>query len=266
MNKSLLISTALGAAALVVAGPAAAVSSATATLTGFSITLFDLDPSDGIDPELTFTYEQSGSYAYVQSSSESASDSDWQPGNFVPTSAMAMLAFGQANASTDASSANASGSVSGPGYGGQGYFGAYAYGVDNGFTLTPWTGIKLTSTFEGTASTGPSSGGDYAYATGFLQTSIAGDNGWEDHTAYRQAYAGCGTWDGMACSGESSSFSGTFSLGYANFSDDAVEGYMYAEAYVYGSSTVPVPEPETYLMLLAGLAGVGAVVRRRRAG
>jgi len=28
---------------------------------------------------------------------------------------------------------------------------------------------------------------------------------------------------------------------------------------------VPVPEPQTYLMLLAGLAGIGAVVRRRRA-
>jgi hypothetical protein len=267
MKKSIWISTALAAAAMAVAGPAAAVSSATATITGFSFVLYDLDPSDGIDPELTFTYEQSSSSAYVYSSAESADDSDWQPGNFVPTSATALLAFGNASAATDASSATASGSVSGPGYGGEGYFSANAYGVDNGFTLTPWTGVKLTATSEGTASTGPSSGSsgnDYASAYGQLQTTIYGDNGYEYHSSSRQAYASCGTWDGIACSGESNSFSGTFSVSYANFSDDAVAGYISAYASAYGRSTVPVPEPQTYLMLLAGLAGVSAVVRRRR--
>jgi hypothetical protein len=175
------------------------------------------------------------------------------------------LSFGQAVATTDASSATAIGSVSGPGYGGQGSFGASAYGMDNGFTLTPWTGMKLTATFDGTASTSASSGSDYASVYGQLSTYIYSDNGYEYHQANRQAYANCGIWDGATCSGESNSFSGTFSMSFANFSDDAVEGYMYAGAYAYGASTVPVPEPGTYLMLLAGLAGVGAVVRRRRA-
>jgi len=265
MKTSMWVSAALTAAAMGVAGPAAAVSSASGTLTGFSITLYDLDPSDGIAPELTYTYESAYSYASVNSNSESAYDSDSQPGNFVPTSAGAMLSFGEAFASTDASSATALGSVSGPGYGGQGWFSASAYGFTNGFTLTPWTGLKLTATFEGTAATGANTWSDYAQATGWLSTYVYNDNGYETHYAYRLAYASCGTWDGMACSGENASYSGTFSLSFANFSDDAVEGYMDAGVYTYGSSTVPVPEPQTYLMLLAGLAGVGAVVRRRRA-
>lgn len=268
MKKSIWISTALAAAAMAVAGPATAVSSATATITGFSITLYDLNVGGVITDGLTFTYEQSGSQAEVYSSSESSPYApNWVAGNFMPTSATAMLTFGEASASTDTSSANASGSVSGPGYGGSGSFNAYAYGVDSGFTLTPWTGMKLTVTFEGTASTGPSLSGytESANANGQVSVSINDDNGYEYHSANRQAYASCGTWGGMACSGESNSFSGTFSVSYANFSDNAVEGYMYASASAYGQSSVPVPEPQTYLMLLAGLAGVGAVVRRRRA-
>ncbi len=173
MRNSIWISTALAAAAMVVAGPAAAVSSASGTLSGFSITLYDLDPSDGISPELTFTNEGSGSYTQVYSSSESDYDGVSQPGNFVPTSAMSMLGFGEASASTDATSANAAGSVSGPGYGGYGQFYAGAYGVSSNFTLTAWTDMKLTATFEGTASTGPA--GDfteYAMARGSLGTSI----------------------------------------------------------------------------------------------
>lgn len=265
MKKSIWISSALAAAALALAGPAAAESSATATITGFSITLYDLDPGDGIAPELTFTYESSHSQTNVYSASEDSWDLDGQPGSFVPTSAMSMLAFGHAHAETDAGSATAMGHVSGPAYGGYGTFYAYAYGVANNFTLTPWTGMKLTLAFDGSASTGPGDQYEYAYAYGELQTSIDAENGYENHYTQRQAYAGCGTWDGSACSGESNSFSGTFSLSFANFSDDEVSGYMYANAYASGQSTVPVPEPRTYLMLLAGLAGVGAVVRRRRA-
>ena len=33
----------------------------------------------------------------------------------------------------------------------------------------------------------------------------------------------------------------------------------------FGGSLLPVPEPETYAMLLAGLAVLGFVTRRRRA-
>ena len=38
-----------------------------------------------------------------------------------------------------------------------------------------------------------------------------------------------------------------------------------AGSYLLSSTLVPVPEPETYAMLLAGLAGVGFVAMRRKA-
>jgi hypothetical protein len=266
MKKSLWISAALAAAATVAAVPAVAMSSASATISGFSITLYDLDPSDSNAAELTFTSEGSSSYASVFSDGESDSHPDWQAGNFVPTSATAMLAFGHAHAETDASGATAMGHVSGPVSGGIGSFSAIADGVSSEFTLAPWSGMKLTLTFNGTASTGPGTGSDDAGAYGQLSIYVQSDSGWENHNGYREVFASCGAWDGTLCSGESNSFSGTFSLSFANFSDDAVSGLMYAEASAYGQSAVPVPEPQTYLMLLAGLAGVGTVVRRRRAG
>lgn len=263
MKHQILSSAAIAAAAMALAGPAAATSSATATVTGFSITLYDLDPSDGIDPELTFTSEGSYSSAYVYSLSESDSDSSSAPGHWSPTSAMAMLGFGQAQASTDSTGATAMGSVSGPSYGGQGSFSADGYGVNSGFMLTPWTGMKLTLSFDGTATTSVGEYLESAGAYGQLQIGVSVENGNETHYAYRNAYASC-LWDGSICGPESNSFSGTFSLSFANLSDQAADGWMYADAYAYGQSTVPVPEPQTYLMLLAGLAGIGAVVRRRR--
>jgi len=226
MKKSIWLSAALAAAATVMTGPAAALSSATATISGFSITLYDLDPSDGIAAELTFTSEASSSYASVYSDGESASDSTWQPGNFVPTSAMAMLAFGHAYAETDASSATAMGHASGTASGGTGSFSAIADGVSSEFTLTPWTAMKLTLTYNGTSSTGPGTGSDDAGADGQPSTYINSENGSENQSAYREVFANCGAWDGTSCSGESKSFSGTFSLGFANFSDDAVSGLM----------------------------------------
>ncbi len=225
--------------------------------------MYDLDPFDGIDPELTFNYESSSSYAQVYSDSESDYDSSAAPGHWSPTSAMAMLSFGQSQASTDSTGATAMGSVSGPGYGGYGYFNAGGYGVSSGVTLTPWTGMKLTLSFDGTATTTIGNGQEYAGAQGWLELVAYVENGYEEHYASRQAYASC-IWDDSTCAPESNSFSGTFSLSFANLSDQAVDGQMYAVASVYGGSTAPVPEPRTYLMLLAGLAGIGAVVRRRR--
>ena len=263
MKHPILSSATLAAAAMALTGPAAATSSATATVSGFSITLYDLDPSDSIDPALTFISEGSYSYADVYSDSEYDSDSSSAPGHWMPTSAMAMLGFGQAQASTDSNGATAMGSVSAPGYGGNGRFYAQGYGVQSGYTLTPWTGMKLTLSFDGTATTTVGNYQEYANAAGYLQIAAYADNGYEYHDAQRSAYASC-FWDDSTCVPESNSFSGTFSLSFANFSDQAVDGWMYANAYAYGGSTAPIPEAQTYLMLLAGLAGIGAVVRRRR--
>lgn len=262
MHKNLWALGALGTAAMLAAAPATAASSASATITGITITLIDLNSGDGIDAALSWSWEQSYSGAQVYSSSESDYDSDWGASFYASTSAMAGLPFGSASASTGPGGGSAAGSVSGPSYGGYGYFYAWGSPVYGGFSVTPWTGIIVTATFDGMAKTTVGLD-EYAWAQGYLSIEIPADSGYDYYTSYRYAYAGCG-WDGTSCVGESASFSGSMKLTYANLSDDAVDGTMYARAYADGYSSAPIPEPQTYLMLLAGLAGVGAVVGRRR--
>ena len=265
MHKNIWALAALGGAAMLAAGPAAATSSASATLSGVTITLIDLDPGDGIAAALSWSWEQSYSGAQVNSDSESDWDGDWLSGFFAATSATAGLPFGSASASTGPGGGSAAGSVSGPSYGGLGFFTAQGTPVYGAFTVTPWTGVVVTATFDGMAQTTVGLD-EYAQAYGYLSIEIPADSGYDYYTSYRYAYASCGAWDGggNCIAGESNSFSGSMKLTYANLSDAAVDGTMSAYAQAYGSSGAPIPEPRTYLMLLAGLAGVGAVVGRRR--
>jgi hypothetical protein len=54
------------------------------------------------------------------------------------------------------------------------------------------------------------------------------------------------------------------SLVFDNLSDDNANGYLSAMVYSYGHSVAaPVPEPRAWAMLLAGLAGLGAMKRRQ---
>jgi hypothetical protein len=59
-------------------------------------------------------------------------------------------------------------------------------------------------------------------------------------------------------------------VAYDSFSVDAAGSYLFfsvAQAKCGpGNVTAPVPEPETYAMMLAGLAAVGLMIRRRNAG
>jgi hypothetical protein len=254
---------ALGAAAMVVAAPAAATSSASASLTDITITLIDLDLSDGIAPTLTWTYEGSYSYAQVQSDSESDYDSDSAAAHFAATSAMAGLPFGSASASTGAGVGAASGSASGPSYGGYGYFSANGQPLYGSFSVTPWTGVIVSGSFEGMAATTVGDNAEYAKAYGQLWIQLAVENGNDYHYTYRQAYASC-EWVGDSCVADSDSYAGSIRLTYANLSSDTVDGWMGVDVSAYGGSMAPVPEPQTHLMLLAGLVGVGWVVGRRR--
>jgi hypothetical protein len=247
---------------MALAAPAHAVSTASVTISGFTYELFDIDGDSSTVPEVTFLYDQSYSYAGAEFPPLSDYQQDDEAGFLADTAAMASAGPNSSSASTGAGQAMAMGSAYGPGGGVEGYFGAGGYGY-SGFELAPWTAIKLTLTVDATASTSVGDNQEYASGYAYLSIDINNESGWESHSAQRGAFASC-AWNGMTCVPESNSFAGSFSLAFANLSDDMASGTMSAQAYAYGYSTVPVPEPGTYAMLLAGLAGIGAVVRRQR--
>lgn len=255
MGKTTMASTLAGAClALMASGPAQAAASASAEIGHLVFTLIDLDPLDGIDPAMMWGgSEYSQSYANTESGGWS-----WDSafGWYMDTSAMSTDSFSLASGMTGWGGADAEAEVSGsPVAGvsrsanGSGYF-------SGSFTVTPWTGIVVTAPYTAWASTTLDS--EWARGSAHLQFSLYTDDGSEEHYAQRFIEA--------SSAGESNSASGTVRLTFANLSADAMGGNFWAQAYAYAQSPQPVPEPAGAVMMLAGLLGVGAALRRRREG
>lgn len=261
--------TAAAVLALGVVSTAHAAATASAEVGQITITLIDLDPFDGITPTLAFQNEKSYSFASVYGDSTSTYDSDTAAGSFMPTSASAVDALGWGTGSTGAGGAQSAAELAGSptagvysGTQGAGYFSGY-------FEITPWTGLILTTDYSAHADTsvGWSADDQSEYAGSYAQLGlrIFQSGGTEQHSASRNAFASY-IWDGSQYVGQSYAASGQLRLTYANFSSDAQSGSYVAETYAYAQSTIAaaIPEPGTYGLLLAGLAGIGAVLRRRR--
>ncbi len=261
--KKWWIAAGVAAAPFVIASPAWGAVSATASLSNFAWQLFDLDPTDGITPAITFAGESSVS----TSSLGSSSDYRWAPGFFASTAASSTSGLSSAGASTGASGGSATISLRSPTAGTWVYASADGSPVNASFTITPWTAVLFTADASGTAKTTIGFDGvdrEYANASVSMTAYLSpGIDSQEYHSAYRSAYAS-DSWDGSGYTGQTVSFAGLLRLGFGNFSGEAVNGLVYASASASGGTSLPVPEPHTYALMLAGLATVGLWVRRRR--
>ena len=278
---------ALAAACLAAAvGPALATASSRARISQMTISLTDLNPTDGTTPWLSFapsapatvhnevkgwgdTFERYSTDDYVPSAKQDGVlsrdlSTAWSAaGGSLTTAAnaagyTAMASQGTANSGLDE-------------------FGSYFNIVANGsggtnFTLSPMTKISfsVTADLKAFTSMGYNLDGDmdeYAHARTLLN--VGGKvNGidqfdFQERGVLAQYYVN----DDNTVSGVSDSWSGILTVSFYNFGATATDVWLQAYATSEGYSAVwdgvtPVPEPSTYAMLLGGLALLGAARRR----
>lgn len=282
----------VGVLAAATAAPAMAAVSASASISDLTITLYDLNPLDGIAPTISWS---NPSYDVNYGTSTSAS----AYGPYGASNTYNYVPFGEANSSAASiynASANASIAASAsPGapswlYSASGSASATAPNSSKGFNAAAQNGYFGSSIFslsantavvfqahastQATASVGYdflSGQNEYVSAQAFMSVNGSGASGngnqsSSDSTAstIQNYYWG----NGFPANSQSSV---TLAGSFVNTSSASLAGAFQLGVNVSGSTNVvsaaaiaAVPEPENYAMFLAGLGLIGAMARRRQ--
>lgn len=281
-----LVKHTLAAACLVAAaGQALATSSSSATMGNLLITLTDLNPTDGIAPSLTFTSEGRASLLSAVNSWGDIIDGKvairYAPNPQGPLSADTHTDWASSSASVMAANTAAgfttmsTHGVAGSGPDAYGYYRGNATNAmpQNDFTLSANTAV----TFSVIASTQSSTSmgynleadqGEYATAHALMNVYGSVNGQFQIDTQEHISYSDFSVRGDGSTMGASDSWSGKLAVSFYNYGATSTTGQLQSFVDVEGQSAVwdgvtPVPEPETYAMMLGGLALIGAVGRRR---
>jgi hypothetical protein len=115
-------------------------------------------------------------------------------------------------------------------------------------TITDEFGLTIQSIFDVSGSAGTSGAFDLNAINGAFVLAVKAGNGF---SLYAFSDGELIEWD-------------TLGVGFFNGAGRAVIGNGLSHATVYTTTTTPVPEPETYALMMAGLAFVGWASRRRQ--
>ena len=260
------LSTLVAAFAALAVAPVHAASFATASLSDLKITLFDLKPSDGITPGITFDLRANNASVFAEDSANTRFSEAFGTGPFdlsvaTPRSSASAAVAGRGPANV--TSLTASGSALGPlAPGGSSSFSARAASphlssfASSEFTLTANTRVKFSglANLEAITTIG---GDESAFASALLDAFGPGPDG--RGSQFSNAFLDAEISGGAA--GVSLS-SGLLTVRFDNQTGGDLAGRLSRDAFVIGSSSV-VPEPETYAMMVAGLGLLGFMLRRR---
>jgi hypothetical protein len=256
--------SALFAAVLSLAvAPVQAVSSSSASLSDVAITLFDLNPADGITSGITFAGPGGSAFVSAQSEGDSQSSEATGAGPFdlsVSTTLSSARATLTGTGPANVTSLTASGSAQGPlAPGSDSRFEAYVSAPSfSSFTVTANTLVSFSALANLEATTTGGVGQEFVNAGAQMvaQGPGPGGGGFQD-SRDRLVASEFGPFNG------SIKKAGLLNVSFANLTGSAMVGEVHREVLVGGFSAA-VPEPETYAPMLAGLGLVAFMIRRRR--
>lgn len=259
------------------AAPSGASTFASFSVGPISFNLFDLNPDDGIAPSISFLGTGSlqevataRDYGLALFDSQNVTVSPWVPlavSAAVPGSWVSVSVSGNDGGTVSGTTLKATGATHGTGSqpGAGEIYGRIA--TDYSFTLSPFTKVVFEADVSLSAST--THGGaafEFANLRSWLRTwdenqppGAAPQSSLDEASIYVKS-----AWNGSQYVPDSGSLGDTLSVSFVNGSASALDGKLRGNFEMTGYSPAPVPEPETWALLLAGLGIVGGIARRRR--